>query len=526
MTHRMEGGTEMRGVNLSIRRKLILISMMTTFIALSLASVLLIVNEYVAFRHSLVATLQAQAKMIGANSMAALTFDNSKDAEEILGALGTVPNITHAVIFASDGKVFARYSRKDQAGGDAPRHVENQGYRYTLNSLDIFEPIILDRENIGTIFLQSDLDEMYAHLSWYIQGSVVVLVLSLLLAYLLLVRLQRTITGPILDLAGVMNTVSRDKSFAIRATVQSRDEIGALAEGFNDMLAQIQIRDDELEQYRENLEELVAARTTAFEDANKQLQQELKARRQYEEGLIKTTKQLEKSNKELEEFAYIASHDLQEPLRKVQAFGDRLNQKYGDILAGQGKEYLDRMQNAAGRMQVLIQSLLEYSRITSKAQEFEPVNLEVIVEEVLSDLEIRMEQVKGQVEVGDLPVINGDPVQMRQLFQNLIGNALKFHREGVAPFISITGRVLPETGEASLPVRYCEIRVADNGIGFDQKYVDRIFGIFQRLHGRTEYEGTGIGLSVCRKIVERHGGTIIAESSPDAGATFIIKLPI
>jgi signal transduction histidine kinase len=404
--------------------------------------------------------------------------------------------------------------------------MENQGYRYTLNRLDIFEPIILDRETIGTIFLQSDLDEAYARLSWYIQGSVAVLVLSLLIAYLLLVRLQRRITGPILDLAVDMNTVSRDKNFAVRATVQSRDEIGALAEGFNDMLAHIQIRDNELEQYRENLEEIVAARTAAFEHANNQLQQELKARRQYEEGLVKTTKQLEKSNKELEEFAYIASHDLQEPLRKVQAFGDRLNQKYGEILAGPGKEYLDRMQNAAGRMQVLIQSLLEYSRITSKAQEFEPVNLEIIVEEVLSDLEIRLEQVKGQVEVGDLPVINGDPVQMRQLFQNLIGNALKFHREGVTPFISITGRVLTEMGEASPPVRYCEIRVADNGIGFDQKYVDRIFGIFQRLHGRTEYEGTGIGLSVCRKIVERHGGTIIAESSPDAGATFIIKLPI
>lgn len=516
----------MRWAKLSIRQKLMLISMMTTFIALSLASMVVVVNEYFTFRHSLVAALQAQARMTGANSMAALAFSNRKDAEEILGALGAVPNITHAVIFAADGKVFARYSRKNGAGDYAPRPVENQGYRYTWNRLDIFEPIILDREVIGTIFLQSDLDEMYARLSWYIQGSVVVLVLSLLIAYLLLVRLQRAITGPILDLAGAMNTVSRDKNFAVRAAVQSRDEVGALAGGFNDMLAQIQIRDNELEQYRENLEELVAARTSAYEQANRQLQQELKARQKYEESLIKTTKQLEKSNKELEEFAYIASHDLQEPLRKVRAFGDRLNQKYGDILAGQGKEYLDRMQNAAGRMQVLIQSLLEYSRITSKAQKFEPVNLETVVEEVLSDLEIRLEQVKGQVEVGDLPVIHGDPVQMRQLFQNLIGNALKFHREGVTPFIRITGKVLQEAGEASLPVRYCEIRVADNGIGFDQKYVDRIFGIFQRLHGRTEYEGTGIGLSVCRKIVERHGGTIIAESSPDAGATFIIKLPI
>ena len=516
----------MRMANLSIKQKLMLISIVTTFMALFLASIVLVANEYVSFRHSLVTTMEIQARMIGSNSTAALAFNNPKDASEILSALSVSPNIVQAVILGADGQVFARYKRNFQDSDYMPGHVEKQGYHYTSDWLNVYEPIILDRESIGTIHLQTDLEEMYNRLSLYVQGAVGVLIASLLVAYLMLTRLQRAITGPILDLAGLMGTISKDKNFAVRAEVRSSNEIGTLAEGFNDMLTQIQARDEELDQYRKNLEGVVAVRTAELEHVNERLLEELKVRQKFEEGLISTASQLEKSNKELQEFAYIASHDLQEPLRKVQAFGDRLEQKYGDILAGQGKEYLDRMQNAAGRMQTLIQSLLEYSRVTSNAQQHESVDLNTIVKEVLSDLEIRMEQVKGTVEVGELPAIHGDPVQMRQLFQNLIGNALKFHLEGVAPIIKISGREIQRKKDDSSTMRYHEISVADNGIGFDQKFVDRIFGIFQRLHGRTEYEGTGIGLSVCRKIVERHGGTITARSAPGEGATFIFELPI
>jgi light-regulated signal transduction histidine kinase (bacteriophytochrome) len=243
------------------------------------------------------------------------------------------------------------------------------------------------------------------------------------------------------------------------------------------------------------------------------------------------SQELARSNAELQQFASVASHDLQEPLRKIQAFGNRLKDKYGETLADQGRDYLDRMQNAAGRMQALIDDLLILSRITTKAQPFIPVNLTQVTQEVLSDLEVRIQQTGARVEVGELPTIHADPVQMRQLLQNLISNALKFHRDGEPQIVKIYSRqlVTPEGNQPieSSPVpELCQIIVEDNGIGFDEKYLDRIFNVFQRLHGRSEYEGTGMGLAICRKIAERHGGTITAKSTPGEGATFIVTLPL
>lgn len=239
-------------------------------------------------------------------------------------------------------------------------------------------------------------------------------------------------------------------------------------------------------------------------------------RKEREEELRQFTIRLQQSNRELEDFAYVASHDLQEPLRKIQAFGDRLGRKYGDELTEEGLDYVRRMQNAASRMQTLINDLLLFSRVTSRAQPFQRVDLETIVEEVVHDLEVPIRELDAEVTAEGLPVIDADPTQMRQLFQNLIANALKFHRKDVAPRVTIAARVDP---------REVEISVADNGIGFEPRYAERIFEIFERLHGREIYHGTGIGLAICRKIAERHGGTIEARGTPDAGATFLVRLP-
>lgn len=245
-------------------------------------------------------------------------------------------------------------------------------------------------------------------------------------------------------------------------------------------------------------------------------------RKMAEKQLRSYTFKLEQSNRELQEFAYVASHDLQEPLRKVQAFGDRLEKKCAEQLSDEGRDYVHRMKNAAGRMQNLINDLLTFSRVATKTQPFQTVNLKTIVEEVVSDLEVRIEQSGGQVEIGELPVLEADPLQMRQLFQNLISNALKFHRADEKPLV----RVYASAGGEALEEGFCRIAVEDNGIGFDEKYLDRIFTVFQRLHGRLEYEGSGIGLAVCRKIVERHGGNITAKSEEGKGATFFLDLPI
>lgn len=241
-----------------------------------------------------------------------------------------------------------------------------------------------------------------------------------------------------------------------------------------------------------------------------------------EEELKSYAKRLEESNKELQDFAYIASHDLQEPLRKVIAFGDRLVQKYSNVLDERGRDYLRRMYTAAQRMQSLIQGLLNFSRVNTKAQPFEPVDLNSVMRDVLSDLEERINETGARIEIGNLSIVDADPLQMRQLFQNLIGNALKFSKKDVSPEIRIYGS-MSQNGKSG---ENYKIVIEDNGIGFDQKYADRIFGVFQRLHGKQEYEGTGIGLSICKKIVERHGGNIQAEGSPGKGAKFIITMPL
>jgi len=239
--------------------------------------------------------------------------------------------------------------------------------------------------------------------------------------------------------------------------------------------------------------------------------------------------ELERSNRELQDFAFVASHDLQEPLRKIQAFGDRLRTVQGPKFDEQGRDYLDRMSNAAERMHTLINDLLSYSRVTTKAQPFVPTDLNKVVDGVLNDLETRIEQSGGTVNINKLPTIDADAVQMRQLFQNLIANALKFAKSDLPPVVEVRGEVFKgdavSTGR-SMPEEWVRISVADNGIGFDEKYLDRIFTPFQRLHGRNDYEGTGIGLAVCRKIVERHGGSLTAESKPGEGSTFIAVLPV
>jgi light-regulated signal transduction histidine kinase (bacteriophytochrome) len=232
----------------------------------------------------------------------------------------------------------------------------------------------------------------------------------------------------------------------------------------------------------------------------------------------------------LEQFAYVASHDLQEPLRKIRTFGDRLEMKCKDLLDETARECVNRMQIAAARMQELIEGLLSLSRVTRMARDFVQVDLGEIVEQVLGDLEAQIERVHGHVEVGKLPTIQAEPLQLRQLLQNLIANALKFHRDDEPPRVKVEARyVLPREqrqSRKSLAEEKCRITIEDNGIGFDQQYAERIFGIFQRLHPRDEYEGTGIGLAICRRIVEYHGGQISAQGAPGKGSIFEVLLPV
>lgn len=234
-----------------------------------------------------------------------------------------------------------------------------------------------------------------------------------------------------------------------------------------------------------------------------------------EEKLKHYAKELRRSNQDLEDFASIASHDLQEPLRKIIAFGDRIVAKEND-LQEESKDYLERMQKASARMQNLIEDLLRFSKVNNKSQHFEPVDLGKIIDEVKDILEFKIDKLNGTITETSMPCIEADPHQMLQLFQNIMANALKFHREGIPPHILVESRRHGTNG--------WEITIKDNGIGFDEKYAERIFKPFERLHGKSAYEGTGIGLAICKRIVERHNGTIIVKSVLGEGSSFVITL--
>lgn len=253
------------------------------------------------------------------------------------------------------------------------------------------------------------------------------------------------------------------------------------------------------------------------------ISEDITERRVRDAELQQKSEALIRSNRDLEQFAYIASHDLQEPLRKVLAFGDRLRIDLGDSLQGDAADSLARMLGAAGRMQALVEDLLSLSRVSTSQRAFATVDLGAVVREVVSDLETRLTTDGAHIEIGELPVVQGDATQLRQLLQNLIVNGLKFHAPARPARVRVSSRHIAEDKAAMIAARH-EILVQDDGIGLDMKYAERIFLPFQRLHSRTDYEGTGMGLAICRKIAERHGGSVSVHSEPGQGATFVLTL--
>jgi light-regulated signal transduction histidine kinase (bacteriophytochrome) len=263
-------------------------------------------------------------------------------------------------------------------------------------------------------------------------------------------------------------------------------------------------------------------RSVAIERVNHLLAAEITRRQRVQEELQAMAIELTRSNRELEDFAGIASHDLRAPLQKVNAFVDLLEEDFTSALDEQGRDVLFRLRRSVSRMQRLIDDLLELARVRAKGRPFTRVDLAMVTRDVLSDLEPMTQATGGIVELGDLPVIDADPTQMHQLIQNLVGNGLKFQTPGDTPVVRVEAAI--EIAGGGTPI--CRLRVSDNGIGFDNAHAARIFRPFERLHGQQAYEGSGIGLAVCARIAERHGGTISAEGVPGRGASFLVILPV
>jgi PAS domain S-box-containing protein len=330
--------------------------------------------------------------------------------------------------------------------------------------------------------------------------------------------------APPVEEVRVLRSADREYRWHQCAVIPVRARQGAI-EGWVGSMTDIQDRKEQAE----SLERAIQIRTKELRTANQSLHDEVGERIRAEQRAQNAAVELRRSNEELEKFAYVASHDLQEPLRKIQAFGDRLLRKSREALDAQGRDYLDRMLGSATRMRTLINDLLAFSRVATQNRPFVPVDLNEILAGVLEDLEDRLAQSQGRVDSTPLPTVNADPVQFRQLFQNLIGNALKFAKPAEPPHVVITATPMADVPASAepppLPGRTgWRLTFADNGIGFEQQHENRIFELFQRLHGRQEYEGTGIGLAICRKIVDRHGGSIRARGRPGEGAVFIVDL--
>lgn len=345
--------------------------------------------------------------------------------------------------------------------------------------------------------------------------SLIVLFIAIVLTFVLAWIGSSMIVRPVNHLVKTSHNLSTGD---LRSRVQIKSsiaELDQLAETFNSMA--------------DSIEQRVEQRTRELREANEKLQEEIRLRRRIERQLTRNAIRLRQSNAALENFAYIASHDLQEPLRKVQAFGSRLQGKYHDVLGQEGDDYLNRMMAATSRMQQLIRDLLSYSRVSSQVKPFVQVDLNQIVKEVITtDLDTQLEETGGKIELEKLPTLEAEPSQMHQLFLNLLHNALKYHHPERPPHVKISVSQIEMDDISDSPggkIKSYQISVQDNGIGFDEKYADRIFNLFERLHGRSEYDGTGIGLAICRKIIERHNGTIIATSEAGVGSKFIVTLP-
>lgn len=495
---------------LPIKKKVILVMMSTTAAGLLVAGSALFLYELKSYHDTLRGELATLANIIGANSTAAVNFEYHNAAVELLSSLQNERHILSACIYLHDGTLFAGYVRSG-LDLDCPDRPLEDGFHSEREYVSIYAPIVdqAEQARIGTIYLRSDVSGVWDRLKLY--GGVMLFVLagSGLAAFAISAGLQRLISEPVLALASAARAVSERKDYSVRAEKKSDDELGQFTDAFNQMLAQIQEQDSALRRAKEELEQRVGERT-------RELELEVAERKRAEEILARQAEELARSNKELEEFAYVASHDLQEPLRMVANYTELLARRYGGRLDADAHEFIGYAVDGANRMQRLINDLLEYSRVGRRADPMSHVDCVDVVQQVLMNLQNVIENKGATITYGDLPVVDGHPGQLLQLFQNLISNAIKFSG-GRQPQVHISARCAD----------HCwQFAVQDNGIGIDPRFSDRIFIVFQRLHGYSEYPGTGIGLAICKKIVERHGGKIWVESNPGEGATFYFTIPI
>jgi signal transduction histidine kinase len=484
---------------LPIRRKLVLITMLASVGALLVAGVSLLVLDWFRFRSEMVTDLETLTEIGGQGSNAALTFGDPGAATENLTAFQAKSSVVAAAIYGQDGALFAQWVRPG-AHAEIPPRAAAPGHAFRGGSLVLFKPIRLHDEAVGTVYVESRLGEMYARLRWRALTVAGVCLAAALAALGLSSGLQGLISRPVLDLAQVAHQVSEHNDYSLRARKRNTDELGRLVDAFNGMLAQIEQRDSELLAAKEELEQRVRERTHELQSRNEELDQ---------------------SNRELDDFAYIASHDLKEPLRGIHNYSNFLLEDYADKLDEEGRAKLETLVRLTRRMEVLIDSLLQFSRLGRVDLAIDDVDLNDTVAQVLESLDIQLREEQVEIVVPrPLPTVRCDRVRVRELYHNLIVNAIKYN-DKPEKRVEIGWLDPVDPGAGQPPVLY----VRDNGIGIQEKHFESIFRIFKRLHAREKFGGgTGAGLTIVKKIVERHNGRIRVESTFGEGTTFYFTL--
>ena len=484
-----------------IKQKLTAMLVLISGLVLLLTSAAFAGYQYWSLRSATRDALAVRGRIIAANSTASLAFANVADAREILSALRVDRHVVAAVLYDKGGRVFAGYPA-GVAGDVVPAEPGPDGYRFERGLLVGFQPVEeAGSQRLGTLYLASDLGAISD--TFRLSGVIglAVMAVALLAAYLLSRILQGTISEPILALAETAKAVSTRQDYSVRAPKLGADELGALTDAFNQMLGRIAEQKGELQRYAADLERRVEERTHELQERN--------------ESLRRNAAELLAANTELDAFAYSVSHDLRAPLRSIDGFSQILLEDYSEKLDEAGRESLQRVRAASQRMGTLIDDLLKLARVTRAEIRTEDVDLSGMAREIVADLQRTTPERQVEFEIAPGLKARGDTRLLRVALDNLLRNSWKYTAKQPAPRVEF--RSADANGGRTFMVR-------DNGAGFDMKYADKLFGVFQRLHSAADFEGTGIGLATVRRIINRHGGRIWAEGAVDQGATFYFTL--
>jgi signal transduction histidine kinase len=470
-----------------IRKKILRAIMITSGAVLLLTCSVYFAYDIYTFRQSMVRQLSTLGQIIAANSTAALAFDSKEDAEEVLSALKAELHVRTACLYDKDGNVFASYPA-GTASTNFPAKPEEYGYAFGNSHLIGFQPVSQGESRLGTLYMRSDMTAIYDRLKLYAGFVILIIALSSGLAYLLAERLHHSISRPVLVLSETAKVISERQDYSVRATKLGDDELGKLTDTFNQMLSEIELQNNEIQTFNHTLEQKI----------------------------IKRTEELESANKELESFSYSVSHDLRAPLRSIGGYSRILLEDYSDKLDDEGRRLLEVITRNGLRMGQLIDDLLAFSRIGKQNLVKVHLNLESIVKHVIEELNSNRER-KSEVVINPILSAEGDSSMLKQVFTNLISNSIKYSNKKESSRI--------EVGSWKEPERYVYY-VKDNGAGFNMEYYDKLFGVFQRLHSATDFEGTGVGLALVNRIITKHGGKVWAEGKVGEGATFYFSLPV